>query len=676
MGRNNTVEPVAFDTETTGVNPWKGDRPFAFAFCWPDGRTDYRELAVNPKTREPKKDKKVTKWLREILLDRSIPKVMHSAKFDTRMMDIAYGFRPRGVIHETMFMAHACNSLEPNYKLKDLSERYCGFPKTDQDKLKSLVRHLRRRAKTAGWSVATEKQVQKDGSIKLKGVVEADYWLPRAAARCLDCGLLSDDEAASCEKYARQDVERTMLLYLLYDKLLDKLGVREIYELEMRLWPINYAMESRGVRLDLEFVEREIVKIKKTIKRLYYDIEKQTWGGFNPDSPKHLCRVLYTDKYLGLECAVFTDKGNQSADKYALSMHSDTPLVGLILKYRSAVKSFGSFFNKYRSLAVPDPLNTGGVVLHPDFRQVGPATGRMACATPNLQNVPSLETSTSDEPIEARTPFGPRPGYVWLHLDYNGMELRVFAFVSGERYMLAAFNAGRNVHTEVCNRVWGGHSTTAIANAAKSLGVTPRQAKRRLLDFEGNIVAAEAAIGKSTSRTRTKNLNFLSIYGGGLPAIMRLNRCSESVGRGIINDYNSRFPRIKQFAYELADQARRDGYITSLWGRRLTVFSDLAYRAVNYLVQGSCADFIKDRLIAVCGYLRRKKLDAHLVMVIHDEAVLEIRRRQCTLGLVKTLCKMMEQHGGRITGVRMVVEPKLVFDCWNNKKKLRGWKYD
>lgn len=702
---------VSVDTESTGLGVWHGDQPFAVSFCNDDGDTHYFEWEVDPYTRVviPKQDE--LEALQEFLLDPSIRKTFHHAKFDLRMFENlgidVFDYEKKQLrfqIHDTMFMAWCCNGLEPKFGLKYLANKYCGISNRDETDLQKLVNRLRRKAKAAGWSIAYEETPQEDGSVVLKGMPAADYWLPAAAGRLHPEWLKTREEETYCRKYAVKDVERTTMLRLLYEEVMAEYKVEHTYREEIEeLWPIVFAMEKRGVAFDYErCLQEEKAELKK-LRENRARVVAAAWPGFR-GTPRDLQKLLYSPKYLGLEVKVRTEKSKEPATNVDALRHYDKhPVVQALHKWRAAHKGWGTFFRKYRKLSSPD--ETGFRTIHTDFRQIGPVTRRFSSSTPNLQNVANALTTRSSEPIQARTVFVPRPGYTWYHWDYHQIEVRIFADLAREEFMLDAIRNGRDLHDECTNKAWGGKDNPAAVRAAfhslefdgsgetadrkmlsliqvwKDLGLRVGQMSRYsqkeleklaavwLDQFGWNIVKAEKSIGKKTSRAKAKMVLFAKQFGGGPNAIKDLLFCSYEEAAQFLDDYSTAFPRIDEFMEETEAEASAQGYILTPFGTRLSVDPDKPYQAVNRKVQGGAADLLKRGMIKAQNYLRPLRRDAELLLTIHDELTFEIRNEHATRKLVMDLGKLMSDHGGVFT-VETPVELEKVETRWNEKRKV------
>ncbi len=603
---------VAVDTEATGVDPWHGDQPFAVSMCDVNGNVVYFEWAVDPFTRDVIPDEEELEYVRSILENPDIPKIMHNAKFDIRMLENGLGVGFKGELHETMFMAHTVNCLECTFALKPLSKKYLGIDDGDQKDLLKKVNSCRRQGKKLGYKIHESNK--------------ADYWLPRHF----------DPENRLCEKYAVTDAARTMGLWLAYSQGLTELDNWDAYRREMALWPVTYQMETRGVRVDLDIIEEEIVSHRKQEVEALYALRKIAGKpDFNPNSDNELIAVL---KQLKIVIRHYTPTGQIAVNFKALEDYADVPFVKWLLRYRAAEKANSSFFERYKRLSVRE--GSGEFALHPNFNQVGPVTARFSCRDPNLQNVPNALTTRSSEPIQARRPFGPRKGYFMYCNDYEQLEVRIFADVAQEPTMLEAILNGRDMHTECTNKAWGGKGNpAAIHSAIQALELAEREPTSALV--------AEAwkefwPVEKRSIRNRSE-------------AADRWLACF---------DYD-----IVRYIKSLTMEAKRNGYIRNCYNRRVNVDPDKAYRSVNYKVQGSAAELMKTAMRKCNEYLWSTGLDAHLIMTIHDELVFEIKQEHAYKRVLRQLKVIMEDHEG-VFGIAMPTEMSRVRDSWVNKEKV------
>ena len=670
---------LAIDTETTGVEVWNGDQPYAINFFNEDGNALYFEWFVDEWTRTVIPDPFELELCADILGNKKIKKVFFNAKFDIRMMQEGHGVKTVFPIDDAMFMSHVFNSAE-QHALKPLSEKYLDYSSDDQQLLKKATIKCRRQAKKLGW------QIHED--------VEGDYWLNRKL----------NPENKLCEIYNINDSERTFLLEMFYREALEEMGLMHVYEREMELWPVTYAMESRGIRTDLDVVEIETKRHQEAAEYWQHIVEHAAWPDFDIKSPQQCGKLIYSKLKLPVTRRTNPSKkfpdGQPQVNIDALYQYVAHPVVKALFKYRASAKALSNFFLKYEYFARHDTISPEEYVIHPDFNQVGPATGRFSCRRPNFQNTADALTTRSPEPIQAREPFGPREGYVWFHFDWKGQEPRIFAEVSQEKILLDAIAKGLDIHTFTANKAWGGKDNPRAIDAAShaleldGTGDGQNEDVRKLWkkyeikkvsalddddkiliaadwmsDFAWDIERAEASLHKKTCRARSKMIFFAKIFGGGANAIMDLLKCSYLEAIQFLDDYAKLYPRIDEYITELSDQARMDGYIINAFGRRLVINRSKPYISVNYMVQGSAADMMKISLTRVAKYLKELELDIHLVMTVHDELVPEFWKKHVFKSVLLEIKRIMEDFDD-VFPIGMIVDVEKCVKRWNEKTKV------
>jgi DNA polymerase-1 len=513
----------------------------------------------------------------------------------------------------------------PTYGLKPLCKKILKVDDDELQVLKKACMQARRKGKKLGWQVAED--------------IEPDYWMVE------DHSLVA--------KYALMDVVRTKGLHEWLTEQYKEDNQRPIYEKELKLLPVTYAMESRGITFDKEVLENEIAYHEKRVKESYAKFLKI--GGIkeiNLKSQPQLAKLLYGK--LKIPCQFYTDKGKQCVDVNALAAMKH-PIIDVLTDYTASKHALANFFLIYRRES--EHPEKGDWILHPDFQQMGAVTGRFSCRKPNMQNVANALTTRSAKPIQARRPFRPKPGYTWFSFDYSQIEVWIFAILSGEQVMLKALLDNRDIHNETANHVWG-------------WDVDEKTGQRVRID----IVAKEKKQdGKSNTRARAKMMVFGKIYGMGVAAAQGLIRCTMAEARTYTEDFDKAFPTIKQFMYKYSRRAESDGYIENAYGRRYFIESSVAYRAVNYLVQGSAADLLKEKMVETTNYLREKGIDGGLIMTIHDELIFEIKNSFATRTLLKKIKDIMEDHHGVFPVVKKfkVEAAKIISSSsWDKKIKI------
>lgn len=698
---------IAEDTETTGLSTWKGDAPYAFSFCNDEGQKEYFEFPVDPMTREVlyRKRPSELKALRRLHTDPRVTIVMHNAKHDVRMIRHNVGpFHCK--LEETMFAVHSCRSDELTYGLKPLAKKYAGYDDEDLDRLHKATVKLRRKAKKLGWPIHPD--------------VEADYWLCRYAVDLLGDTPEAREMPALIQEYCVSDAERTMLLWLFFKDKMEEDGVLKSYRAEMRLWPVVYKMEERGVRidpaalkqLDQAYAKDESLHAKAIMEAgnaaLRRGFLRNKAGDklpcFNPNSHVQLAKVLYDylelsppgRRYQKNKRKVSLARPTDQDTLLALSASSELP--DHILKHRAAAKA-RQMLGSYRSYMVKDDYWK----LHADFNQVGPKTGRFSCRRPALQQAASKSTGRSRNPIDVRAPFGPAPGCVWYSIDYSQLEVRIFADLAQEETMLKLIRSGQHIHQACANHVWGtgavarSDEAVAVENAIYSLAlnrkedtaedseaaVATREAQRKykgktdyktarswLEAFDWDIVAAEDSLHKKNTTNKSKLAIFTRLFGGGIPSIMNLMKCSQEYASQFLREYGDAFPGMQPWIELTTREGRREGCVWTAFGRRIAVDPNFAYRGVNYRVQGSAADLMKRAMVNCDRYLRVNNVRGWLIMTIHDELVFEFERDHRRMEHVRNLCRIMEDHGG-VFGLEMPTACEVVTQRWVDKKKVR-----
>jgi len=419
---------ISIDTETTGLDPWAGNKPFAFSFANDRLETEYVEFVVDPFTREPRPNEAGLKLIKKILSCSAI-KALHHEKFDRRHIKMSLGLDITGDIHDTMFMAHSCKSDDPR-GLKWLAEEYFDIDASDEKSLRKAVSAARRYGRKHGWKLG-EKLTSTDDE------VAQDYWMPAAVWKY-------DPEYAKakklprwyCKKYAVLDAVRTIKLFLMYEEWMqsEEFGAEqatETYAHERELWPIVDDMETQGMPINMKVVNAKAKQANKFIKKT-----RAKFPGVNLNPSKSLKKYLWTKSGLNLKIVKWTkNKKNPQPcfDKYVKEYYSKlSPEVAEIAEYGHVKKLAGTYLHGYKQRAhnIVDDV----WVIHPNMKQVGADTARFSITNPALQTIPNRNKESLL--YQARAPFGPLSGRVWWSLDYMQIEARIFAEEAEEETML------------------------------------------------------------------------------------------------------------------------------------------------------------------------------------------------------------------------------------------------
>ncbi|MDW2982935.1 MAG: DNA polymerase I [Rhodanobacter sp.] len=393
-------------------------------------------------------------------------------------------------------------------------------------------------------------------------------------------------------RYAAEDADITLRLHhALWPKLESVPALRRVYEdIEIPLVPVLAAMEQRGVLIDGDELRRQSQQLGKRMLELQQQSYALAGHEFNLDSPKQLQAVLFDE--LGLEARLKTPTGQPSTNEEALEAITDShELPRLILDYRGLAKLRSTYTDKLSAIVNP---RTGRV--HTSYHQGSVATGRISSSDPNLQNIPVR----TEEGRRIRQAFIAPPGWKVMAADYSQIELRIMAHLSGDEGLLKAFHEGGDVHR---------------ATAAEVFGLKPEEVS-------------------ANQRRAAKAINFGLMYGMSAFGLARQLGVDRAEAGDYMARYFARYPGVHAFMEATRERAHRDGYVETIFGRRLYLENlnarNQALRqgaeraAVNAPMQGSAADIIKRAMIAVAAWLQDRD-DAHMLMQVHDELVFEVR---------------------------------------------------
>ena len=377
-------------------------------------------------------------------------------------------------------------------------------------------------------------------------------------------------------------------------------------DLECPLIPVLLRMERAGIALDVDFLTVLGAEMESDLTRLTREIHEAAGREFNIGSPLQLSKVLFEE--LGLPKKKKTKTGF-STDAEVLETLAELHAVPrLVLEHRLLSKLKGTYVDALPALVDPDDGR-----IHASFHQAVAATGRLSSSDPNIQNIPIR----SEAGRRIRQAFIAPPGRRLISADYSQVELRVLAHLSRDEGLREAFASGYDVHT---------------ATAARLFGVPPEEVGVEL-------------------RSRSKAVNFGVIYGMGPQRLSREMGISMQEAKDFIADYFAKMPGVKGYLEQNLAEARERGYTTTIFGRRRRLpglsSADQRVRAQaericsNTPIQGSAADLMKKAMIDVDRELLRKKLDARLLLQVHDELVVEAHE-SCADEVQEVVVRCME----------------------------------
>jgi DNA polymerase-1 len=396
--------------------------------------------------------------------------------------------------------------------------------------------------------------------------------------------------------YAAEDADITLQLHQhIWPRLQQQPALAAVLqEIEIPLIPVLARMEQRGVLIDGNLLTVQSTEMSKQILRLEQEAHEAAGQPFNLGSPKQLQQILF--EKLGLPVIRKTPKGQPStAEDVLQELAVDYELPSLVLEYRSLSKLKSTYTDK-----LPQQINPRTGRVHTSYHQAVAATGRLSSSDPNLQNIP------------VRTPLGRRireafvapEGCLIVACDYSQIELRIMAHLSGDKGLLKAFHNNVDIHQATASEVF-------------------------------NVPYGEV---DSDHRRAAKAINFGLMYGMSAFGLSRQLNIGRIEAQAYMDTYFMRYPGVRQFMEDTREKAREQGYVETLFGRRLYLpdinASNMHRRqgaeraAINAPMQGTAADIIKRAMISVDAWLQKEKPGAHLVMQVHDELVLEVKEDQ------------------------------------------------
>ncbi len=401
-------------------------------------------------------------------------------------------------------------------------------------------------------------------------------------------------DLAQAAPYAAEDADVTLRLHqTLWAKLEAEPSLAKVLrEIEMPLVPVLARIERQGALVDAKLLGEHSVELGEKL----VELERQAFAiageEFNLGSPKQLGVILY--EKLGLPIISKTAKGQASTAEAVLAelAEQDFELPKVLMQYRSLSKLKSTYTDR-----LPEQINPRTGRIHTSYHQAVAATGRLSSSDPNLQNIP-IRTA---EGRRIRQAFVAPRGYKLLAADYSQIELRIMAHLARDEGLLDAFRHDRDVHRATAAEVFG--------------------------------VALEAVT--SEQRRSAKAINFGLIYGMSAFGLAKQIGVDRKQSQAYIDRYFERYPGVLAYMERTREQAAQQGYVETLFGRRLYLpdinAKNQALRkgaertAINAPMQGTAADIIKRAMIAVDGWLSESALDAKVILQVHDELVLEVR---------------------------------------------------
>jgi DNA polymerase I len=429
--------------------------------------------------------------------------------------------------------------------------------------------------------------------------------------------------------YAAEDADITLRLHqTLWPRLESENSlVPVLRDIELPLVPVLSKIERQGALISIDMLHKQSMELGKRLEELKTEAHNLAGQEFNLGSPKQLGAILF--EKLELPIIKKTPKGAPStAEDVLAELALDFPLPKLLLEYRSLSKLKSTYTDK-----LPEMVNPATGRVHTSYHQAVAATGRLSSSDPNLQNIPIR----TQEGRRIRQAFIAPEGYKVVAADYSQIELRIMAHLSADPGLLKAFKEGQDVHR---------------ATAAEVFEVD-------LEEVSGD------------QRRKAKAINFGLIYGMSAFGLAKQLHLGRSEAQQYIDRYFERYPGVAEYMDNTRALAKEQGYVQTLFGRRLYLPEINARNkmrvqaaertAINAPMQGSAADIIKKAMLAVDGWLGRGETDARMIMQVHDELVLEVAANEVE-AVCAELCRLMS--GAADLAVPLLVEAG-VGDNWD-----------
>ncbi|MCX7946557.1 MAG: DNA polymerase I [Hydrogenophilus sp.] len=569
-----TQTPVAFDTETDGLDP-RTARLIGCSFALAPGEAYYIPIAHRQPEGAQIPLSLIHQHLSPWFTDPSAPKIAQNAKFDLHIL-AAHGITVAGLVHDTLLIDHLLASDRPH----------------DLD-------HLAQR------------------ELALLPLTYAEICGTGKRARTFD-----QIDLPTATRYAAEDADLTLRLYhALAPKLTQDPALERLYHhIERPLLSVLLAMETAGVQIDAQQLCQQSQRFAQWLQDLEARVHTLAARPINLSSPKQIAQLLYTD--LGLKPLQKTETGQASTSEAALQQLLErlephtlpAQIIAAILDHRRLSKLKNTYLDR-----LPERIDPRTGRVHTTFSQGSVLTGRLSSSEPNLQNIPVR----TEEGRAIRRAFIAPPGHLLLSADYSQIELRLMAHFANDAALIAAFHAGQDIH---------------CATAAELLGKSP------------------AAV-TADERRLAKTINFGLIYGMGAAGLARALNISRRDADAFIHRYFTRYPGVAAYMERTRQAARQNGYVQTLFGRRIWLrhihAANSALRAadervaINAPMQGSAADLIKLAMIDIHAALHQNRLRSRLILQVHDELLLEVpeAEHQTVAELVRHLMQtVLERH--------------------------------
>ncbi|HGH6709420.1 DNA polymerase I [Neisseria meningitidis] len=433
----------------------------------------------------------------------------------------------------------------------------------------------------------------------------------------------ADVAIGQATEYAAQDADFALRLEAHLRAQMDAKQLEMYEKMELPVAQVLFEMERNGVQIDRAELARQSAELGAELMKLEQEAYAAAGQPFNLNSPKQLQEILFDKMGIPTKGLKKTAKGGISTNEAVLEqLAPDYPLPKIILQNRSLAKLKSTYTDK-----LPEMISPRDNRVHTTYAQAVAITGRLASNNPNLQNIP-IRTA---EGRRVRRAFTAPQGSVIVSADYSQIELRIMAHLSGDKTLIAAFQNGEDVHRRT---------------AAEVFGIAPENVS-------------------SEQRRYAKTINFGLIYGMGQYGLAKSLGIDNISAKNFIDRYFARYPGVAEYMQRTKEQAAAQGFVETLFGRRLylpdihnknaNARAGAERAAINAPMQGTASDLIKRAMIDVSRWLVSDDLKSKLIMQVHDELVLEVVETE--LDFVKEkLPQIMAKVGGGLLDVPLVAE--------------------
>ena len=608
MGCRNRLAPVALDTETTDLNPFRAEL-VGIGVCWGEGQ---KELAYIPIGHHQPAEllngdatsqlplEVVLKTMAPWLASANNPKALQNAKYD-RLIFLRHGLTLEGVVMDTL-LADYLRDAAAKHGLEVMAEREFNFTPTSFNELVG------------------------------KGQTFADVAIPTAS---LYCGM---------------DVHLTRRLALRLRQQLETMGAKLLTlleQVEQPLEPVLAVMEATGIRIDLPYLKELSVELGNTLNQLEEQAHKAAGMNFNLASPKQLGELLFETLGLNRKKSRRTKTGWSTDATVLEKLEADHPVVPLVLEHRILSKLRSTYVD-----ALPQLVEAETGRVHTDFNQAVTATGRLSSSNPNLQNIP-VRTKFSRR---IRKAFLPQEGWQLLSADYSQIELRILTHLSGEEVLQEAYRSGDDVHALTARLLL---NKDEVSPDERRLGKT--------INFGVIYGMGAQRFARETGVSQSEAKDFLSLYKQRYPKVFAFLELQErlALSKGYVETL---LGRRRPFNFDRNGLGRLLGKdpmeIDLEVARRGGMEAQQLRAAANAPIQGSSADIIKVAMVQLQRQINETALPARLLLQVHDELVLEVN--PTALEAVQKLVISTMEQAVKLS-VPLVVETG-VGDNWREAK--------